>query len=596
MALDNSNFGDFPLQHSKSDPISSPGPRMQDSHINPYLSLQQSRPRNNSYNNPQLSSTITGPRTLSIRFAPLPDPRASRPLLTTPSGISVWCSREELPDGTWGEYKMVIKRDNGQVVAVEDLQDIKERKAVLEAFEEQSHFNPDLLHEAPKQPISNRNYLYENDQSRKLSTANSTIQSPDVSSETRLGNLFNDSVPSQANTTGGFPLYRTTSADTVSILSSSSLGNLESQARNNYSSSLTKKLIDVVKKPLKSYSHKLTPTASLPIEQISGFGAPLTKSRSAESTLSKRSTWRSSLNLGIRRTQSREEASSTSAFKTTTPIMPSANLSEDRIVLPLEAERMRRRAKYPPVAQRKAHMGGSRGGAGKVPLVEEPEFVEWGAPSNTALVKLVKDKKVYYSAPATSKEIKEDTEEDDGSGIAWLKKRKKEREERAKREVEERAMVSSMHQDILHPISDGPNNLGENTKTDALVMSDLRELIERPEKSTIIRGQAEHSTSRNQHVQSDSLDGRSRCSSETTSSSTGSGSLNGDSTSNDSSSQAQSLDSSPSRRKLPDEEDLNEEELEEEERLKARALIESPFLRGAKEVFKDREHHRVLKT
>ncbi|CAH7667485.1 hypothetical protein PPACK8108_LOCUS1886 [Phakopsora pachyrhizi] len=406
---------------------------MQDSHINPYLSLQQSRPRNNSYNNPQLSSTITGPRTLSIRFAPLPDPRASRPLLTTPSGISVWCSREELPDGTWGEYKMVIKRDNGQVVAVEDLQDIKERKAVLEAFEEQSHFNPDLLHEAPKQPISNRNYLYENDQSRKLSTANSTIQSPDVSSETRLGNLFNDSVPSQANTTGGFPLYRTTSADTVSILSSSSLGNLESQARNNYSSSLTKKLIDVVKKPLKSYSHKLTPTASLPIEQISGFGAPLTKSRSAESTLSKRSTWRSSLNLGIRRTQSREEASST-------------------------------------------------------------------------------------------------------------------------------------------------------------------ELIERPEKSTIIRGQAEHSTSRNQHVQSDSLDGRSRCSSETTSSSTGSGSLNGDSTSNDSSSQAQSLDSSPSRRKLPDEEDLNEEELEEEERLKARALIESPFLRGAKEVFKDREHHRVLKT
>ncbi|CAH7673867.1 hypothetical protein BY996DRAFT_4586734 [Phakopsora pachyrhizi] len=411
---------------------------MQDSHFNPYLSHQQSRPRNNSYNNPQLSSTITGPRTLSIRFAPLPDPRASRPLLTTPSGISVWCSREELPDGTWGEYKMVIKRDNGQVVAVEDLQDIKERKAVLEAFEEQSHFNPDLLHEAPKQPISNRNYLYENDQSRKLSTANSTIQSPDVSSETRLGNLFNDSVPSQANTTGGFPLYRTTSADTVSILSSSSLGNLESQARNNYSSSLTKKLIDVVKKPLKSYSHKLTPTASLPIEQISGFGAPLTKSRSAESTLSKRSTWRSSLNLGIRRTQSREEASST-------------------------------------------------------------------------------------------------------------------------------AMVSSMHQDILHPISDGPNNL------------------------------AEHSTSRNQHVQSDSLDGRSRCSSETTSS-TGSGSLNGDSTSNDSSSQAQSLDSSPSRRKLPDEEDLNEEELEEEERLKARALIESPFLRGAKEVFKDREHHRVLKT
>ncbi|EHS63613.1 uncharacterized protein PGTG_20706 [Puccinia graminis f. sp. tritici CRL 75-36-700-3] len=50
-----------------------------------------------------------------------------------------------------------------------------------------------------------------------------------------------------------------------------------------------------------------------------------------------------------------------------------------------------------------------------------------------------------------------------------------------------------------------------------------------------------------------------------------------------------------SKHSIADDEDLNEEELKEEERLKLLALTQSPFVRGATEVYRDREHHQVMK-
>ncbi|GAA5824693.1 hypothetical protein JCM3770_000089 [Rhodotorula araucariae] len=81
------------------------------------------------------------------------------------------------------------------------------------------------------------------------------------------------------------------------------------------------------------------------------------------------------------------------------------------------ARTARRRANYPPVAQRSRHAGGSRGRGPPVVQVEEPKFSEWGAGG------------VGGRGAAA--------DEDDGSGMAWLKKRRLEREQ-AERDRKER--------------------------------------------------------------------------------------------------------------------------------------------------------------
>ncbi|PRQ73993.1 hypothetical protein AAT19DRAFT_15560 [Rhodotorula toruloides] len=92
------------------------------------------------------------------------------------------------------------------------------------------------------------------------------------------------------------------------------------------------------------------------------------------------------------------------------------------------ARSARRRANYPPVAQRSRRPAPSSSSNGSRGMkVEEPAFEEWGVGG------------VGSRSKRTSFSGKEVEEEDDGSGMAWLRKRRlqREREERERREREE---------------------------------------------------------------------------------------------------------------------------------------------------------------
>lgn len=94
------------------------------------------------------------------------------------------------------------------------------------------------------------------------------------------------------------------------------------------------------------------------------------------------------------------------------------------------ARSTRRRANYPPVAQRSRTAGGWRGRGPPVVRVEEPKFSEWGGAG-------VGSRSTGGGGGGVA------GEDDDGSGMAWLKKRRLEREkaerEKAEREAREAA-------------------------------------------------------------------------------------------------------------------------------------------------------------
>lgn len=324
-----------------------------------------------------------------------------------------------------------------------------------------------------------------------------------------------------------------------------------------------------MKKPLNRNPNRLTPTSSLPIDYDQFHppsGAPLCKSRSADSSTysnRKRFSWglvKIPSSQILRRTRSKDES-----FEYSNP-------------LPYEEPPVRRRANYPPVAQRKAHMGGGRGGAGKLALTEEPDFVEW-KPTTAA---------ASPGASCPSDQPGDEVGGDDGSGMAWLRKRKKEREERARREEEERArsMGGAACQSSLPTIDElqfvsnnDPDGVGAHTTlADDLLNPTIGEI--RLQQILPIRGEAEKEDDRDSTTSS--------VSQPSILSRNGTHRPGGTRTST-SSTGVSSQDSTE------DDEDLNEEELREEERLKALALTESPFVKGATEVYRDREHHQVLR-
>ncbi|KAL7340183.1 hypothetical protein BJY59DRAFT_714711 [Rhodotorula toruloides] len=96
------------------------------------------------------------------------------------------------------------------------------------------------------------------------------------------------------------------------------------------------------------------------------------------------------------------------------------------------ARSARRRANYPPVAQRSRRPAASSHGS-RGTKVEEPAFEEWGVGG------------VGSRSKRTSFSGKEVEEEDDGSGMAWLRKRRlqREREERERREREEAGLEAA---------------------------------------------------------------------------------------------------------------------------------------------------------
>ncbi|KPV76038.1 uncharacterized protein RHOBADRAFT_49602 [Rhodotorula graminis WP1] len=83
----------------------------------------------------------------------------------------------------------------------------------------------------------------------------------------------------------------------------------------------------------------------------------------------------------------------------------------------------RRRANYPPVAQRSRTAGGSRGRGPPIVRVEEPKFSEWGGSG------------VGSRASGAGGA----GDDDDGSGMAWIRRRRLEREKEAREKAEREA-------------------------------------------------------------------------------------------------------------------------------------------------------------
>ncbi|KAI7955430.1 hypothetical protein MJO29_006829 [Puccinia striiformis f. sp. tritici] len=505
---------------------------------------------------PPLSSQSVTPRTPCIRFAPLPDPRASRANVPGVGGGSdVWWSREEKPDGSRGDYRLVVRRPTGEVIAIDDLAlDSRERTQALETYRQQqtkisSQQVPLTINQSSP---SDKHGLSNQALNETLGHSSKLLDPITIQADSRLAKLLPPLVTQPSNSSSsttpafilppagsGIPLTLTRTTSRESTYSNQSSG-----SNRAGSSSITRKFIDAMKKPLHRHSHRLTPTNSLPID-CSGLsdsqrGIPLCKSRSDDSggsvikafTLGRLKKHPSAQIL--RRTRSKDE---------------SVNYPEQIL---LDEPPARRRSNYPPVAQRKAHMGGGRGGAGRITLTEEPDFVEWkpaaAAPSTGSI-----------DAPkSTVASI-----DDDGSGMAWLRKRKREREERAQRAEQERqaGLQNSSAQLAL------PSN-GEPQGESAALNTGLRSAGgDKPEDD---RASTSSSTSQSSIL---SQDGQQRSGGTRTSASSATDS---------------------SKHSAADDEDLNEEELKEEERLKLLALTQSPFVRGATEVYRDREHHQVM--
>ncbi|PLW36370.1 hypothetical protein PCANC_16203 [Puccinia coronata f. sp. avenae] len=525
------------------------------------------------------STQASTPRTPSIRFAPLPDPRASR--ANVPGGYGgsdVWWSREEKPDGTWGDYRLVLRRPNGEIVAIDDLAlGSHERTQALETYRrQQTKLSPQQALPKIVEPSTSDHHYHHSSNPKNITPQSHTTPSSNLldqissQTDTRFAKLLPPLVtqsqtlpthpttcPTPAGSSGhslSLTLIRTTSHE--STYSNHSVGSNYKSASN----SLTRKFIEAMKKPLAKQSHRLTPTNSLPIDcsrlADSQRGLPLSKSRSDEPASSSGSI-RKGFHFGLlkkhpsaqllRRTQSKEETSF---------LAPS--------LIPYNEPPTRRRSNYPPVAQRKIHMGGGRGGAGKLTVTEEPDFVEWkpaaaaASPGRTS---------ASPQAPGPG--------DDDGSGMAWLRKRKREREERAQREEAERvkglrdssALITASAQAESQKLEAG---LAASLSTDCATLSSIFPISEE-DKLDEDRASTSSSISQSSTL---SHDGPQRSAGTRTSTSS---------------------TTESSKHSAADDEDLNEEELKEEERLKLLALTQSPFVRGATEVYRDREHHQVSK-
>lgn len=518
-----------------------------------------------------LNPAQSTPRNLSIRFAPLPDPRASRANVPGRLGqLDVWWSREEKSDGTWGDYRLVLRRPNGQIVALDDLEPgSDEQTRALETYRQQQPSRPSAS------PLSNltKPPFWDTTESRlnsNLLGAQSIGSSEPFFSQSGIGKLLLPSLTTQTSNlthsscnsnsdphsagsnTSGNPLALTPTASCDSTYSNYSFS---SNQKASTSSSLTKKFLDAMKKPITKHSHRLTPTNSLPI-QGDYYGAPLCKTRSADSTagsIRKRFHFAFAKNPQIlRRTRSKEESSNQDAQ------------------LGFDEPPARRRSNYPPVAQRKAHMGGGRGGAGKVVLAEEPDFVEWKPATATP-------------SPGTvaSSQRPDHAVEDDGSGMAWLRKRKREREERARREEEERAQF----------LANASKSVPLATIDETQLAQDELSKNQTPEIDSDNRSASRADDLKLSSHEDNNDDDRDSSASSICESSI----LSRDGAHASGGTRTSTSSATPSSKDFnaDEDEDLNEEELKEEERLKALALSHSPFVKGVSEVYRDREHHQI---
>lgn len=273
-------------------------------------------------------------------------------------------------------------------------------------------------------------------------------------------------------------------------------------------------------------------------------------------------------------------------------------------------------------------MGGSRGGAGKVAIIEEPAFVEWGAPASTAVVDSIRSRALTKTSTMTSttssgisteyssgrSESANGAPDDDGSGMAWLRKRRREREAKARQEQELTAaganQASQLVSDLMsvpigHPAGQAPNALilpplleeeedgtlhnkevPPSSRPSSMTTKVAASLNPTPSSGFSPLGtdliQQSGSTNTPRSSIQESCKAGSALSIAAPSSPTGDASGDGDAD------KPCSQDSEEDQgREQEDDEDLDEEELRNEDLLQAKVLAESPFVKGAKEVYKE---------
>ncbi|KAH9813753.1 hypothetical protein DFH28DRAFT_322875 [Melampsora americana] len=519
-----------PLEHSTSAPILNGSFQLPPSSTNTNHST-----RNNDQSN---QTRQVHSRSLTIKFAPLPDPRSMKQRSYSTGG-DLQFNRELLPDGTISDYALALRpRDLDPLSINENVQSDH-----LSAHSAQ----PPLL---PGSSLENQTLSSASDSNPLTSQSKNPSNLANSPARTSLTQLPNNHA-----------LYRTpTGSTSVSSLGTSSCLHPPSSVPNE---SISRKLINAVSKQrkprsLNTSSSNLSYTSSL---ESASFGAPLRQTRSVESSYS------------ISAKSSASDSMPTCLRK---PILRRTKSKEEEL-----EQRPRRRAQYPPVAQRKVHMGGSRGGAGRVSIIEEPAFDEWGVASGSAKGRPTTTSTSASSVSDFGSIRSAIVADDDGSGMAWLRKRRQEREEKARREAEARSRIedgtstpttSTSHNITHHQLASVPSDLTEEQEI-------LKPIAVTPQAANL------------PPINTSTADfSASSASDQTSKSSAGTAAGTNTASSNEGFGTKEDEEEEEEIEQVADEEEEDEddeEEIRKEDLLQAKVLAESPFVKGVKEVYKE---------
>ncbi|EGG09862.1 uncharacterized protein MELLADRAFT_95381 [Melampsora larici-populina 98AG31] len=486
-------------------------------------------------------------RSLTIKFAPLPDPRSMKQRSYSMGGDPHF-NHETLPDGSTGDPPSALRpRDLDPLLINEN----------------HPSDHPSLNSAQPSSSLQPASSTENQSFSSHTSGPHQSIQPIHPS------NLLNSPGPSALHQIPNNTIYHTpTGSTSVSSLATSSCHPPSTLPTE----SISRKLFNAVSKQRKPRSLN-TSSSNLSYASSSesaSYGAPLRQTRSVESSysISARSSASDSMpsclrNPILRRTKSKEE--------------------------PLE-QRPRRRAQYPPVAQRKVHMGGSRGGAGRVSIIEEPAFDEWGVAGGS-----VKGRATGTSTSASSVSDFGSVRsaivaDDDGSGMAWLRKRRQEREEKARRESDAKVGTGD---ESTTPTTSASHNITHQQLASVPTERNEEQEILQPSVTPQAVTLPPINTSNAELSESSASAPTSKSSAVTSTGSNTTDGVEAIRTKEEEEEEEQEEEEEDETEQVLDEEEEEEEEEDDEEEirkedlLQAKVLAESPFVKGVKEVYKD---------
>ncbi|BGP14065.1 hypothetical protein JCM10213_002360 [Rhodosporidiobolus nylandii] len=407
--------GGLPLSHSISAPSSvspPPHPSLEARTMSDVSSVTEPvTPVNGSFPasaRPRPEGAGHQKRESTIRFAPLPEIRPR----SYSTGRNVWLEDAEF-DGVDEEggdpaQRHWVRRDDADEFAVEDEEEEDDRRSGSKwgNWTEVWGLSPSTSRRSDDDAVS------------VASSAGGADGGGYALERTTSGSSSLNGA--SAASTGGL----TASSSSKKLLKAFGLGALAKSSSSSASKAAKRASLALPPPSASSGNgeHDLSRTSSADSSQTQSTGAALSR-RSSIDASSAASRPKGSTGIPMRKASTWEAGDSAAVGRTA---------AGAPVYYASPARSSRKRAMYPPVAQRSRNPVRSLSAVRAAVQVEEPKFEEWGGIAGSA---------VGGGARAGNggrmQAVPQD-EEDDGSGLAWLKKRRAEREKR-EREAAEKA-------------------------------------------------------------------------------------------------------------------------------------------------------------